>query len=386
MIISIVIFLLITFVSSQEVSITDPIDENKIRKQLKIDGIINTQDIELTTEMKKDGMIETIKQLPSSFEIKGSIESDGIGKGFALWFSKEQIYSGNIYGGRVNINDNNRDDKIGVYVKVSTDIAGDVVSLNRINDNSQLNHCKFSIQANKKKIDFIVTYDYKSMKFTVQLNTDKEICSIETTIGLSSTKFAITAQDEKHGGKHKLKSLEIIDPKKVEHKADDLLKEGDEKLNYEFIESELFGSSDKIETALQKLYTILGRVYSQAMQLDKLNTENERLLKIVINGAKHLNEMLQNQELVIDTSDIQFDIQTFQHRLNAIESITRLTFNDLRHVLGINNNTNTKILKRNEQSSHPVFWFLFISLQVGTLLLTFNLLRIKLIKKERKEL
>ncbi|EDR24396.1 hypothetical protein EDI_007050 [Entamoeba dispar SAW760] len=54
-------------------------------------------------------------------------------------------------------------------------------------------------------------------------------------------------------------------------------------------------------------------------KLDKLNDENSNLMKIIVNGAKHLNEI-----------DILVDVDTFMERLRAIEEITGTTTNDLK--------------------------------------------------------
>ena len=385
-----IIFLLFVILTqSQIISIKEPIDEIKLRRQFKIDAIVQTNKLELTQNHKKNGLLQTTKQLPKDFIIKGEIQSEAVGTGFALWLSKDELFTGNIYGGRINVNDQNKFDNLGLYLKVATEKYGDVVSLNKINDNVQINHCKFTLQANKTKMGFNLSYEDSKKKLSIEITTDNEQCKIEANYDLpNSVFFGLSAIDDKSVGNHQLTSLEIVDPKKTSKSVNEILQSGEEneRLHYEFIESELFGNSDDIEHALQKLYTVIGRVYDQAMKLDTLNTENDRLIKILKNGVQHLNEMLKNQELVIDTNDIQFDIQTFKHRLSAIEKLTGMTLNDLNHVLGINSNTNEKIMKRNEQSNHPFFWFSFFILQVITMMLLFNLLRIKLWKKERREL
>ncbi|EDR27737.1 hypothetical protein EDI_103530 [Entamoeba dispar SAW760] len=144
-------------------------------------------------------------------------------------------------------------------------------------------------------------------------------------------------------------------------------------LNFGFTESELFNDGDDIDLALQKIYLVLGKVQQQASKLDRLNDENSNLMKMIVNGAKHLNEI-----------DILVDVDTFMERLRAIEEITGTTTNDLKILISTTISSNKNTIKNNEASTHTFFWICFFLMQFCTVVLVLNLLKKKRDMNQRK--
>ncbi|GAB1223785.1 hypothetical protein ENUP19_0161G0043 [Entamoeba nuttalli] len=378
MIVMILLLLFINLVSSQFLSIKSHIDESKIKTLLRVDGEITSKGILLTTESKKDGLISTIKTLPTNFQINGKIKSDGIGKGFALWLTTKPIVSGNNFGGKFT------ESSEGIYVKVPTDSLRGTTTIH--NSEQQLSQCTFPSSINFESISFELKYTEKTNKLIISIGKDKGGCEMTYEGKLKHMYFAISALDDKNGGNHQIKSLEIIDLKKKTKSTKELL--GNDKsingLNFGFTENELFSDGDNIDLALQKMYSVLGKVQQQASKLDKLNDENSNLMKIIVNGAKHLNEMLKSQELIIDTSDILVDVDTFMERLRAIEEITGTTTTDLKILISTTIKSNKNIIKNNEASTHTFFWICFFLMQFCTVVLVLNLLKKKRDMNQRK--
>ncbi|EDR24198.1 hypothetical protein EDI_229290 [Entamoeba dispar SAW760] len=126
-------------------------------------------------------------------------------------------------------------------------------------------------------------------------------------------------------------------------------------LNFGFTESELFNDGDDIDFALQKIL----------FSIRKVNNK-------------------QSQELIIDTSDILVDVDTFMERLIAIEEITGTTTNDLKILISTTISSNKNTIKNNEASTHTLFWICFFLMQFCTVVLVLNLLKKKRDMNQRK--
>ena len=66
-------------------------------------------------------------------------------------------------------------------------------------------------------------------------------------------------------------------------------------LPYQFTESELYQDGDSLRNGLQKFYLMMGKVQQQAKELEKLNQDNDGLVKLIVNGEKHINEIIKNK-------------------------------------------------------------------------------------------
>ncbi|EDR27736.1 hypothetical protein EDI_103520 [Entamoeba dispar SAW760] len=119
----------------------------------------------LTTESKKDGLISTIKTLPTNFQINGKIKSDGIGKGFALWLTTKPIVSGNNFGGKFT------ESSEGIYVKVPTDSSRGTTTI--YNTEKQLTQCTFPNSIHFESISFELKYEEKTNKLIISIGKDK---------------------------------------------------------------------------------------------------------------------------------------------------------------------------------------------------------------------
>ncbi|KAL7716244.1 L-type lectin-like domain-containing protein [Entamoeba marina] len=362
-------FLFLIVLVAADFSFESPIDNSKLRKQFKLDATVENGFIPLTHQHRRTGLITSLNTLPKSFEVNIKLSSDGVGKGFAIWLTPKQLEKGNVFGGKYTE---------GFCIIIPTNNGNNAVNLYGALD-SVIGHCDNFNDHNE--INVILKYDAKTSVLEVKINKE---CVITTTQQISDPYISISAESERNNGNNRIEQITMKNTRKKSKNTKEML-ENKDRLPYQFTPNELFlNDDDTIENGLEKYYLMLGRVAEQAKQLEELNKDNSQTMTLIVNAVKHLNQILSKQELVIDTSNILEDVETFKDRLGSIQEITTSAGQNLKRLSTSTKRANTKTREHNSSSTEFFYWIVFVISNMIMLVVGVYLLRSKRMIESRK--
>ncbi|ELP93320.1 hypothetical protein EIN_057050 [Entamoeba invadens IP1] len=347
-----------------------------VLKHLNVDGSIQQKSILLTEKGRRFGQVSTQKKLLTNFQVSGVLESDGIGRKFDIWLTTNEITNGGIA-----VQNSNE----GYHIVVPTSPFNSKIELYDIKYNG-LGGCELNQKFQFNVIPFTIKYDAKTMNMSMSFGDKDTKCEFSRVGAINAPYLTIAALDDRNGGNHQIASLKVQDTKKKTTTTKEALQGETNELNYAFTENELFVGGDSVEIAKEKIYLMMGKIAEKISEVENLSNENEKIMKIITNGGKHLYDMLQSQELIIDTSDILFDVETFKGRMKSIQEVSKGTVGDIQALIGSAKIRNKATIKSNTESNHTFFWTVFFVMQFSTVFIAAYLLMKTKIYYSRKSL